>query len=138
MFAERSEKEALAIDEYIRSLTPVPSPRLIDGKLSPAAERGERIFFDENTGCTRCHPAPLFTDKRAHNVGTAAAWDNPFEGFQTPSLVELWRTAPYMHNGHYRAVKEIFTEGKHGARYGNLSDLSSSDIDDLVEFLLSL
>ena len=40
----------------------------------------------------------------------AGPLDNPGDRFQTPSLVELWRTAPYMHDGHYRTVKEIFTE----------------------------
>ncbi|MFZ1934120.1 MAG: hypothetical protein WCB27_13070 [Thermoguttaceae bacterium] len=138
MMAARPEEDAEAIDEYIRSLTPVPSPRLIDGKLSPAAERGEKIFFDRRVGCTRCHPAPQFTDKRAHDVGSAGPLDNPGDWFQTPSLVELWRTAPYMHDGRYRTVKEIFTQDKHGAIYGSFSRLSDRDIDDMVEFLLSL
>ena len=138
MMAARPEEDAEAIDEYIRSLTPVPSPRLIDGKLSPAAERGEKIFFDRRVGCTRCHPAPQFTDKRAHDVGSAGPLDNPGDWFQTPSLVELWRTAPYMHDGRYRTVKEIFTQDKHGAIYGSFSRLSDRDIDNMVEFLLSL
>jgi hypothetical protein len=43
-----------------------------------------------------------------------------------------------MHDGRYRTVKEIFTKEKHGAFYGSLSRLSDRDIDDLVEFLLSL
>ncbi len=138
LFAVRPEEDAQAIDEYLRSLTPFPSPHLVAGKLSPAAERGERIFFDRRVGCTRCHPAPTFTDKRAHDVGSFGPLDNPGDRFQTPSLVELWRTAPYMHDGRYRTVKEVFTENLHGAMYGNLSRLSSGDIDDLVEFLLSL
>ena len=82
MMAARPEEDAEAIDEYIRSLTPVPSPRLIDGKLSPAAERGEKIFFDRRVGCTRCHPAPQFTDKRAHDVGTPALWITRATGFR--------------------------------------------------------
>ena len=138
MMAARPEADGRAIDEYIRSLTPVASPRLIDGHLSPAAVRGEKIFFDRRVGCTHCHPAPQFSDKLAHDVGSAGPLDNPGDQFQTPSLVELWRTAPYMHDGHCRTVKEIFTKEKHGAIFGNLSRLPDRDIDDLVEFLLSL
>jgi len=64
------EQEAAAIDAYLKSLKPVPSPRLIDGKLSPAAERGKKLFFDAEINCAKCHPRPLFTDMRMHDVGS--------------------------------------------------------------------
>ena len=40
---------ALAIDKYLKSLKPVPSPLLVNGKLSPAAQRGEKLF--KTAGC---------------------------------------------------------------------------------------
>jgi DNA-binding beta-propeller fold protein YncE len=138
MFAERPDADSDAIDEYLSSLRPVPSPRLVDGKLSVAAQRGKRIFFDRNVGCARCHPPPYYTDKRAHDVGSAGPSDQPGDRFQTPRLTELWRTAPYMHDGHYVTVKELFDKGQHGAIGGNISRLTDKDIDDLTEFLLSL
>jgi YVTN family beta-propeller protein len=138
MFAERPAEDAHAIDEYLRSLRPVPSPRLIDGELSPAAERGKKIFFDRKIGCGRCHPEPYYTDKKAHDVGSVGPLDKPGDRFQTPRLIELWRTAPYMHDGRYLTVKELLVEGKHGATGGDLGSLSEKDLDDLVEFLLSL
>ena len=52
----------MAIDEYLKSLQPVPSPHLVDGQLSPAAVRGKELFFSERVGCANCHPAPLYTD----------------------------------------------------------------------------
>ena len=64
IFAERSEKEALAIDEYIRSLTPVPSPRLRTAS-SARPPSGQRIFFDENTGCAMPSRAAVYRQKVA-------------------------------------------------------------------------
>jgi cytochrome c peroxidase len=68
-----------------------------------------------------------------HDVGSRGQFDRR-DTFDTPALVECWRTAPYMHDGHYTTVKELFTEGLHG----EIGDLSPQQIDDLVEFVLSL
>lgn len=136
LFADRPEAECLAIDEYIQSLEPVPSPHLVSGKLSAAAERGKALFSSERTGCSRCHPPPLYTDLKMHDVGSRDkyGWADRFD---TPTLVEVWRTAPYLHNGLYPTVKELLVQGKHGLN-GRLETLSEQEIDDLVEFVLSL
>jgi cytochrome c peroxidase len=136
-FMVRPEEDAVAIDEYLKTLTAVPSPYLVDGQLSAAALRGKAIFFNEKVGCARCHPEPLYTDLKMHNVGSRGKYDRRND-FDTPTLIEVWRTAPYMHDGKYSTLKEIFTEGRHGAIGGSLDGLSEQDIDDLVEFVLSL
>jgi YVTN family beta-propeller protein len=135
LFARRPEQEAAAIDAYLESLRPVPSPHLIDGRLGPAAVRGRKLFESERSGCARCHPAPLYTDLKSHDVGTRRAHDRT-ESFDTPNLVEAWRTAPYLHDGRYTTMKDLFLEGRHGLHRG--STWSERDIDDLVEYLLSL
>ena len=43
LFAVPSDDVATALDCYLRSLEPLPSPRLVDGQLSPAARRGEAL-----------------------------------------------------------------------------------------------
>ncbi len=136
-FAIRPEEDAVAIDEYLKTLQPVPSPYLVNGQLSEAAQRGKKIFFDPEIGCATCHPEPLYTDLKMHNVNSRGPYDRRDE-FDTPSLIECWRTAPYMHDGHYVTMKEVFTEGKHGATVGKLEKLTPQQIDDLVEFVLSL
>lgn len=136
-FAVRPEEEAVAIDEYLKSLEPVPSPHLVDGKLSEAAQRGKKIFFDEKVGCATCHPVPLYTDLLMHDVGSRGQYDRR-DTFDTPTLIECWRTAPYMHDGHYTTMKEVFTKGKHGSQGGSIDHLTDRQIDDLVEFVLSL
>ncbi|MBL7043378.1 MAG: cell surface protein, partial [Pirellulaceae bacterium] len=137
LFADRPEEEATAIDAYLKSLRPVPSPYLVDGQLSPAAKRGHKLFHSERVACHRCHPAPKYTDLRAHNVGTRRR-NEYTDRFDTPTLIEVWRTAPYLHDGRYLTVKELLVEGTHGLRGNRSSELTEQDIDDLVEFVLSL
>ncbi len=135
-FAVRPEEEAVAIDEYLKSMQAVPSPLLIDGKLSQSAERGKAIF--EKVGCIKCHPAPLFTDLKQHDVNSKGKYDRERK-FDTPTLIECWRTAPYMHDGHYTDMKQVFTEGKHGHQGGTGVDkLSDQELNDLVDYVLSL
>jgi len=137
LFADRPEEESAAIDVYLESLRPVPSPYLIDDQLSPAAERGRTLFHSPQIGCHRCHPRPLYTDLGSHDVGTRRV--NEYTArFDTPTLVEVWRTAPYLHDGRYTTMQELLVEGKHGLPRGRGDDLSEREIDDLVEFVLSL
>ena len=138
LFAAAPEEDAAAVDAYLKSLEPVPSPHLIDGRLSPAAERGKRIYFDAKVGCVACHPAPVYTDKKLHNVASQSKFDGPSDKFTTPRLVEVWRTAPYMHDGQYLTIKELLVKGKHGFNASDAVELSDAEIDDLVEFVLSL
>jgi len=138
LFVVRPEEEAKAIDEYLKSLKAVPSPYLVDGKLSPAAQHGKKLFFDPVVGCAKCHPEPIYTDKLLHDVGSLGKYDASGDKFITPRLIEVWRTAPYMHDGHYLTIKELLQKGKHGAKGGDISNLSDKDFDDLTEFVLSL
>jgi len=136
LFTVRPEKEksASAIDEYLKAMKPVPSPYLVDGKLSESAERGKKLFFDKAVGCAKCHPTPLYTDLTLHDVTSKGRYDRKSK-FDTPALIECWRTAPYMHDGQYTTIKELLTKGKHGSVDTKLKE---KDMADLVEFVLSL
>lgn len=136
-FAIRPAEEIDAVVEYIRALKPVPSPYLQNGNLNEMARRGREIFFSERIGCFRCHPEPLYTDSRLHDVGSRGQYDDRSE-FTSPTLVECWRTAPYMHDGHYTDLRSLFREGKHGATHGAVAELTDEEIEALVAFVLSL
>ena len=138
LFAVRPEEDAQAIDAYLKSLQPVPSPYLVNGKLSPAAEHGKQLFFSPALNCAECHPAPFYCDKRSHSVGSLGKYDKPNDQFNTPRLTEVWRTAPYMHNGHYLTIRELLFQGQHGLRGDRKPKLSAKDIEDLAEFVNSL
>lgn len=137
-FAIRPEEDAQAIDAYLKALKPVPSPHLVNGELSEAARRGRELFFSDRLKCHICHPEPLYTDLKKHNVGSRGPLDRTGE-FDTPSLIEIWRTAPYMHDGHYLTLEELFRVGKHGQTAGgDVESLSDQELHDLCEFLRSL
>jgi mono/diheme cytochrome c family protein len=135
LFTHRPEDEAEAIDAYLKSLKPVASPQLIDGRLSAAAERGRDLFQSERIACHKCHPAPRYTDLHTHSVNSRTPTEVN-DRFDTPTLIEVWRTAPYLHDGRYTTIRDLLVDGRHGLRRG--TDLTGQEIEDLVEFVLSL
>ncbi len=138
LFAVQPEEDVAAIVAYLKSLEPVPSPRLVEGKLSPAAERGKAVFFGPKVDCARCHAPPVYCDQKSHRVASLGRYDQPDDTFTTACLIEVWRTAPYMHDGQYLTIKELLVHGRHGLHRHGSNDLSDQEIDDLIEFVLSL
>lgn len=62
----------------------------------------------------------------------------PGGSIDAPTLIEVWRTAPYRHNGPFTTVKGLLVEGRHGASRGGIEGLTVAHIDDLVVFVLLL
>lgn len=137
LFAVVPEEDAADVDAYLKSLVPVPSPALIMGELTPAAEHGKELYFSKEVGCATCHPSPLYTDLKEHDVGTIKAPDKD-PNIDTPTLIECWRTAPYLHDGRNVSMLELLKDGKHGFPQDKPLPLSESDLKDLAEFVLSL
>lgn len=125
------EEDAIAVDMYLKSLRPVPSPYLINGELSPAAKHGEKTF--SNIGCIKCHSGDYFTDGLIHNVGSQSKYME-YDAFVTPSLLEIWRTAPYFHDGRTDSLYEVTTF------FLELlgEELTHKEIQDLVQYMLTL
>ena len=138
LFTVQPPDVADSMDAYLKSLKPVPSPRLIKGQFSVAAKRGGRVFRDPSVGCTKCHVAPLFTDLKSYDVGTAGPLDREVKEFDTPTLVENWRTAPYLHDGSAATMREVLTTANPHDQHGKTSHLTADQINDLIEYLLSL
>ncbi|HOZ48989.1 MAG TPA: cell surface protein [Candidatus Hydrogenedentes bacterium] len=136
-FAVRPEEDAQAIDEYLKGLKPVPSPWIVEGALSAEAQRGRELFFSTVVGCGACHPEPLYTDLQMHDVGTQGALDRQAD-FDTPQLVEIWRTAPYLHDGRAVTLMEVLTTANTDDRHGRTSHLTDEERHDLEVFLRSL
>jgi YVTN family beta-propeller protein len=138
LFTVPDEDIANAVDTYLESLKPIPSPRLEQGKLSAAAQRGRKLFQDPIVGCATCHNSKLYTDLKPYNVGTGGAFDKPQDKFFTPHLIEVWRTAPYLHDGSAATLREVLTTRNPGDQHGTTSHLTAQQIEDLAEFVLSL
>ncbi len=136
-FFEPSEEIATAVDEYLKQLKPVPSPFLTDDdELSESALRGKAIFEGE-ANCIACHPAPLYTDLQLRDVGTATGKDAG-KPVRTPTLREVWRTAPYLHDGRAATIKEAITTFNPDDLHGKTSHLTEEQIDDLATYVESL
>jgi YVTN family beta-propeller protein len=138
LFTVQPPAVSAALDAYIQSLRPLPSPHLVRGRLSAAARRGEKIFRSSQTGCAQCHPAPLFTDLQSYDVGTVGPRDGTNDLFDTPTLVEVWRTAPYLHDGSASTMRDVLTRANPKDQHGKTSHLTADELNDLIEYVLSL
>jgi hypothetical protein len=58
--------------------------------------------------------------------------------YDTPSLIEAYRTAPYYRDGRARTIREALTKNSVNDRHGNLSDLTLRELYDLIAYVLSL
>ena len=139
-----AELDALAA--YVTSLEHVRnSPfRNPDGTLTEAAQAGKVLF--SALACDRCHAGPDFTDSAGgelHDVGTISAASGQrlgaaLTGFDTPTLLGAWETAPYLHDGSAPTLRDVLItknlEGKHGATAG----LSEEELGNLEAYLLQI
>jgi cytochrome c peroxidase len=156
-------KVAFALAAYVRTIQSGDSAydRYAHGQraaLTPAAARGLELFRGK-AGCLGCHAGPLLSDEGFHNTGVAwrtGAVEDEGRGritgadadrgaFKTPTLREVGRTAPYMHDGSFAtldAVVEYYDSG--GAANPGLDTrlrplgLTTREKSDLVAFLQSL
>ena len=136
--------DALAI--YTNSFPVRLSPHIEkEGKLTPAAERGKRIFNAEKTQCSTCHSGPYYTDSsinkpfKLHDVGTGTGEDEQIGGlYDTPTLLMVYRNSSYLHDGRAKTLHEVFTKHNPDDKHGVTSHLSPNELDDLVAFVKSL
>lgn len=122
--------------------------------LSEEAERGRKVFFGKGH-CSACHVGPSFSDNSYHNIGIGMKADKPDVGrvaisklggdtgaFKTPTLREIAKSAPYMHDGSLKTLEDVV---EHYAKGGIANDyldeelfplrLTDQDKKDLVTFL---
>ncbi|MBI3048643.1 MAG: c-type cytochrome [Acidobacteria bacterium] len=144
-----------ALASYVRSILSGNSryDRFVAGErsaLSSAEQAGLQIVRGKGN-CTACHVGPTFTDERLHNTGVA--WVNgrltdagAANGtFKTPTLREVARTAPYMHDGSISTLDDVVDYYDRGGNQNPFLDaelrplrLTATEKDALVAFLRSL
>jgi cytochrome c peroxidase len=160
--SEESISHALACFERTILSGNSPFDRFIAGDTSAmnaSAKRGWQVFKDEDRGnCVTCHVSFNFTDENYSNLGIGMAARTPdlgryevtkYEGhqgaFKTPTLREIARTAPYLHDGSeatLEGVLSLYEKGGHPNKW--LSPkmrplrLTPRDKRDLVEFMNAL
>jgi YVTN family beta-propeller protein len=114
------------------------------GTPADVVARGRAAF--EKAACSTCHTGEAYTDNSFADVGTFAtggrAPDNvsllPHGALNTPSLLGLARTAPYLHDGSALTLKARILQGKAGNKHGATGQLTDAEVDDLVSYLETL
>ena len=148
-----------ALASYVRTILSGNSlcDRYVQGDrdaLTSEQRLGLQIFRGK-AGCGSCHLGPNLTDERFHNTGIGTA-DEPGHfatscdpgdrgAFKTPSLREVARTPPYMHDGSLATLDEVIDYYDKGGRANANLDaeirklqLSTAEKKALVAFLQAL
>ncbi len=127
------------------------------GAISESAQKGLTLFRDK-ARCTKCHSGFNFTDEKFHNLGIG--WDDnkvdlgrymvtgiaeELGAFKTPTLREIARSAPYMHDGRFKTLEEVVNFYNKGGVKNPHQDpliipleLTDQEKSDLVAFLHTL
>jgi YVTN family beta-propeller protein len=130
--------ETRAVAAFLSALDHPRNPNLgPDGSISEAARRGEALFRSSKAACSTCHPAPDFTDGKNHMIGLEERQD-VYEGYNPPSLLGVYDTAPYLHDGRAATLHDVLA-GDHSPEIAaGLDKLTDEEIDDLVAYLRTL
>lgn len=139
--------------------SPIDAFQMGDHSAMTTEERQGFWLFESRGGCWKCHSGVNYADEKFHNTGVSFGRKDRDTGrfqvtnkakdkfaFKTPTLRGVARTAPYMHDGSIRTLKEVVQfYNKGGAPDDPLLDsrmeplgLSEKEVDLLVAFLEAL
>lgn len=137
-----------ALSAYVSSLRDdLPSPHT--GAVSTGrVSEGAAIF--ERESCRDCHSGPRYTDSalidgvpQLHDVGTLGPGSGQrlgesLVGIDTPTLIGLWHSPRYLHDGSAETLLDVLTTRDPDGRHGDVADLAPAELEALVAFLESL
>ena len=137
----------------------------LHNNLSPSELEGLNVFRSFVSRCGECHTPPLFSNQEIAIIGVPEPNGRPFDpgagatsgipsqhgGFRVPSLRNIAKTAPYMHQGNFKTLRDTvaFYNGGRGhaaPKDENLlihwhiwePNLRDEELDRLVDFLHAL
>lgn len=134
-----------------------------ENALSKSAKEGEKLFFGEKMECYHCHGGFNFTNTMRHsrlpipetafhntglyNIDGRGAYPKNNSGlieftgeagdmgkFRTPTLRNIALTAPYMHDGGLKSLRDVLN--KHYSK-GGMASLSQQGISPLRDELIT-
>ena len=133
-----SDDDVAALVAFLETLRSPPNPhRAADGGLSEAAQRGREVFQSAKAGCANCHNGPYLTDGEIHDVGLGSPRDE-FEGYNTPSLVDVYGRIRLLHNGRGKSLEQVLLQYHNPAKVTGAGELSEAERADLIEYLKTL
>lgn len=128
-------------------LPPMPdNPHLRDdGTLTPQQKRGKLLFSNPEVGCLGCHVNYTGTDGKTHDVGTFSEeetilhkklFPGQVRAVNTPSLRGVWASAPYLHDGSAKTLRDVLEKTK--SSMGKTEHLTEVQLTDIVAFIQTL
>jgi cytochrome c peroxidase len=114
------DRIAMAIAAFERTVVDLDSPfdrwaRGDDAAMTDAQKKGFELFTGK-ARCAVCHSGPTFADKRYHNIGlpgddqgrvAVSKDENETGAFRTSTVRNAALTAPYMHDGSLKTLREV-------------------------------
>jgi DNA-binding beta-propeller fold protein YncE len=140
-------KELQDLTTFLKSQPPQRVARHANGHLTPAQERGRAVFFATRSPdgqeipyekrCSTCHRPPLYTVRLPFDVGSRGPADTT-DAFDTPHLLGVAHTAPFLHDGRAQTLEELWTTYNTNDVHGVSSYMNKIQLNDLIEFLKTL
>lgn len=176
-FPDRTSNDSIALHEVYLSITAFETSLIsLNSKYDRYAHgfpealtkneiEGLNIFRSFVARCAECHTPPLFTNQQIAVIGAPEpagldfdpGAEVPFQdptrrgGFKVPSLRNIEKTAPYMHSGRFKSLREaaeFYTKGRGHAVPENEKlylhwhiwepNLTDRELDRIVDFLKTL
>lgn len=176
-FPEKGKKSSIELNEIYTSLAAFQSSLIsLNSKYDQYAHgyhdalnqneiEGMNVFRSFVARCAECHTPPLFTNQQFAVIGSPEPNGLPLDpgaevpfndktlrgAFKVPSLRNIEKTAPYMHSGKFKTLREtvqFYTDGRGHAVPENENlfihwhiwepELSDYELDRLVDFLKTL
>lgn len=177
LFAEAFGADMIGLDMVYEALTAFESSLVslnsrfdfyahgAHNALAPSELEGLNVFRSFVSRCGECHTPPLFTNQQIAIIGVPEPDGRPFDpgagatsgisgqrgGFRVPSLRNIARSAPYMHQGNFETLREtvgFYNKGRgHAVPEGESllihwhiwdPNLRNEELDRLVDFLHAL
>jgi cytochrome c peroxidase len=161
------ERVAKAIADYERTRMSGNSPwdrwqkKRDKTAVSDQVKKGHDLFFFGKASCNQCHLGQNFTDNSFHNLGVGfdpvakkfadtgrfvvTNSESDRGAFKTPTLRDVSKHAPYMHDGSLKTLKEVVEFYNRGGNKNLTLDpkikplnLTADEVDALVAFMESL
>jgi DNA-binding beta-propeller fold protein YncE len=132
-----TDHDVAAVAAFIKTLKLPPNPHRQADDLKEAIVRGEAVFQSTKAGCARCHPAPLFTDGKKHDVGLGSKGD-VYPSYNPPSLRGVYDRILYLHDGRAKSLEEVLRGPHYPSRVTGTGELTDDELRDLLAYLKSL
>lgn len=143
-----TKDELQAVNDYTTTIPRPPNRHHPVGTDLTEAQRRGKVLFERtrtNDGrpippegrCVSCHFPPYFTDRSLRDVGTKYTLDRQGK-FDVPHLLNIYDSAPYLHNGMAPTLEEIWTRFNPYDKHGVTNDMTKDQLNDLIEYVKTL